>query len=143
MLVREWMTKDPVTAAPTMSVRDAWLLMKDRGIRHLPVADQCKLVGIITDRDLRLVLPSPATSLEAHELNYLLDKLPVSEAMTADPMTIGPSVPIAEAARLLMRARVGAFPVMDEGKLVGILTRQDALKAFLSHVEAEASQWVA
>ena len=143
MLVREWMTKDPITTTPDTSVQDAWKLMRDRKIRHLPVVDQGKLVGIVTDRDLRLVLPSPATTLEAHELHYLLDKLAVSEAMTADPMTIGPSVPITDAVRFLMRARIGAFPVMEEGRLVGILTRQDALKAFLSHAEAEAIQWAA
>ncbi len=143
MLVREWMTEDPVTTTPETSVQDAWKLMKERKIRHLPVIDQGRLVGIVTDRDLRFVLPSPATTLEAHELNYLLDKLPVSEAMTADPMTVGPSVPIPDAVRFLMRARIGAFPVMEDRKLVGILTRQDALKAFLSHVEGAASQWVA
>ena len=143
MLVREWMTRDPITTASHTSVQDAWKLMKERKIRHLPVVDQGRLVGIVTDRDLRLVLPSPATTLEAHELNYLLDKLPVSEVMTADPMTVGQSVPIPDAVRFLMRARIGAFPVMEDGKLVGILTREDALKAFLSRAEAEASQWVA
>jgi acetoin utilization protein AcuB len=137
------MTADPITTTPDTSIQDAWKRMTEHRIRHLPVVDQGKLVGIVTDRDLRLVLPSPATTLEAHELTYLLDKLPVSEAMTADPITTGPSVPIPDAVRFLMRARIGAFPVVEDGRLVGILTRQDALKAFLAQVEADASRWVA
>ena len=78
MLVREWMTKDPLTAEPKMPIKAAWKLMQERRIRHLPVVDEGRLVGIVTDRDLRRVLPSPATSLEIHELHYLLDRLTVS-----------------------------------------------------------------
>ena len=138
MLVREWMTKDPITVAPNASIYEAWTLMEEQRIRHLPVMDGATLVGIATDRDLRLALPSPATSLEAHELQYLLDKLPISDVMTAELMTLPPSAPLDDAARVLMRGRIGALPVTDGGALVGILTRQDVMKAFVSQAEAEA-----
>ncbi len=132
MLVREWMTKDPITLGPQTSLFRAWKLMKDRRIRHLPVMEDGRLVGIVTDRDLRLVLPSPATALEAHELNYLLDKLTVSEAMTKDVVTTTPSASIADATRALLRNRIGALPVLAGPILVGILTRADALEALNS-----------
>ena len=132
MLVREWMTKDPITVGPHTSIFRAWKLMKDRRIRHLPVMEDGSLVGLVTDRDLRLVLPSPATSLEAHELNYLLEKLTVAEAMTKDVITTTPSASIAEATRTLLRNRIGALPVLAGAILVGIPTRADALEVLSS-----------
>ncbi len=132
MLVREWMTKDPITLGPQSSIFQAWKLMKNRRIRHLPVMENGQIVGIVSDRDLRLVLPSPATALEAHELNYLLDKLTVSETMTKDVITTTPSASIANATRTLLRNRIGALPVLAGAILVGILTRADALEALSS-----------
>jgi acetoin utilization protein AcuB len=132
------MTKNPITLGPHASVYEAWTLMEEQDIRHLPVMDGETLVGIATDRDLRLALPSPAISLKAHELHYVLDKLPVSKVMTAEVMTLPPSAPLDDAARLLMRGRIGALPVTDGGALVGILTRQDVMKAFVSQAEAAA-----
>lgn len=132
MLVREWMTKDPIILSPQTSIFQAWTLMKDRRIRHLPVMEDGQLVGIVTDRDLRLVLPSPATALEAHELNYLLEKLTVSEVMTKDVITTTPSAALADATRALLRNRIGALPVLAGPILVGILTRADALEALSS-----------
>jgi acetoin utilization protein AcuB len=110
--------------------------MKDRRIRHLPVMEDGRLVGIVTDRDLRLVLPSPATALGAYELNYLLDKLTVSEVMTKDVTTTTPSASIADATRALLRNRIGALPVLAGPILVGILTRADALQALSSATAA-------
>ncbi len=132
MLVREWMTKDPITLGPQSSIFQAWKLMKNRRIRHMPVMENGQIVGIVSDRDLRLVLPSPATALEAHELNYLLDKLTVSETMTKDVITTTPSASIANATRTLLRNRIGALPVLAGAILVGILTRADALEALSS-----------
>ncbi len=143
MLVREWMTKDAITVGPQTSIFRAWDLMKDRRIRHLPVMDDGRLVGIVTDRDLRLVLPSPATTLEAYELNYLLDKITVSEVMTKDVITTAPSASIANAARVLLGKRIGALPVLAGPILVGILTRADALEALSSANAAGAMARVA
>lgn len=143
MLVREWMTKDPLTAGPTTSIKIAWKLIQERRIRHLPVVDEHRLVGIVTDRDLRRVLPSPATSLEIHELHYLLDKITVSEVMTKDVITTAPFTAIPDAARTLLRNRIGALPVVEGGMLVGILSQTDVLEALTSAAEAGAVERVA
>ncbi len=138
ILVREWMTYDPVTADPSTSIQAAWKIMQERRIHHLPVVEEGRLVGIVTDRDLRRVLPSPATSLEIHELHYLLDKLTVSEVMTKDVITTTRFTPVTDAARTLLRNRIGALPVVQGGMLVGILTQTDVLEAFTSAAEAGA-----
>lgn len=143
MFVREWMTKGPLTAGPTTSIKTAWKLLQERRIRHLPVVDGGKLVGIVTDRDLRRVLPSPATSLEIHELHYLLDKITVSEVMTKDVITTAPFTPIPDAARTLLRNRIGALPVLEGGAVVGILSQTDVLEAFTSAAEARVVERVA
>ena len=143
MLVREWMTKNPLTAGPTTSIKVAWKLIQERRIRHLPVVDEGRLVGIVTDRDLRRVLPSPATSLEIHELHYLLDKITVSEVMTKDVITTTPFTAIPDAARTLLRNRIGALPVVEGGMLVGILSQTDVLEALTSAAEAGAVERVA
>ncbi len=143
MLVREWMTKDPVTADPSTSIQAAWKLMQERRIRHLPVVEEGRVVGIVTDRDLRRVLPSPATSLEIHEVHYLLDKLRLSEVMTKDVITTTAFTPIADAARTLLRNRIGALPVMVGGIMVGILSQTDVLEAFTSATEVGAEERVA
>ena len=143
ILVREWMTKDPVTADPSTSIKAAWKLMQERRIRHLPVVEEGRLVGIVTDRDLRRVLPSPATSLEIHELHYLLDKLTLAEVMTKDVITTTPFTAVADAARTLLRNRIGALPVVEGGTLVGILSQTDVLEALTSAAEAGAVERVA
>lgn len=143
MLVRDWMTKDPLTAGPATSIKAAWKSLQEHRIRHLPVVEGGKLVGIVTDRDLRRVLPSPATSLEIHELHYLLDKITVSEVMTKDVITTSPFTAIAEAARTLLRNRIGALPVLEGGALAGILSQTDVLEAFTSAAEAQVAERVA
>ncbi len=143
MVVRDWMTKQPLTAEPTTSIKAAWKKIQEQRIRHLPVVDGGKLVGIVTDRDLRRVLPSPATSLEIHELNYLLDKITVSEVMTKDVITTAPFTAIPEAARTLLRNRIGALPVVESGMLVGILSLTDVLEAYTSATEVGAVERVA
>ena len=143
MDVKAWMTKDPITAAPAMSIKAAWKVMQDRRIRHLPVVEAGRLVGIVTDRDLRRVLPSPATSLEIHELNYLLDKMTLGEVMTKDVITTTPFARIPDTARTMLRNRIGALPVLEGGTLVGILSQTDVLEALTSAAEAQAVERVA
>ena len=138
MRVRDWMTEDPITVEPKTSVRAAWKVMHERHIRHLPVLEERKLVGIVTERDLRSVQPSPATSLEIHELHYLLDKLTVGEVMTKDVITTTPATKIVDVARTLLRNRIGALPVMVSGALVGIVTDTDVLEAFTATAEGAA-----
>lgn len=131
MRVKEWMSASPITTPPDTSVAEARDLMQRRQIRHLLVTEGEQLAGIITDRDIRLTLPSPATSLSVWEINYLLAKLTVGEVMTKPVVTIEPGRPIEEAARLMLERRIGALPVVEAGRLVGILTETDLLRAFV------------
>ncbi len=130
MLVKELMTKNPITVDPETSVLQAWSLMQDRQVDTLPVLEEGRLVGVVNDPDLRLALPSPATSLEAHEINYLLDTMPVADLMAKPAATTAPTVPLEEAARILLRPGVQALPVLEDDRLVGILTRFDVLQTF-------------
>lgn len=131
MRVKEWMSSSPTTAAATTSVSEAREVMRRKVIRHLLVTEKERLVGIITDRDIRLNLPSPATSLSVWEINYLLSKLTVGDAMTKAVITVEPERAIEEAAGLMLDHRIGALPVVDDGRVVGILTETDVLRAFV------------
>jgi acetoin utilization protein AcuB len=130
MLVRDWMTAVPVTIRPDAPVAEAQHLMRHRRIRHLPVVEEGRLTGIITDRDVRTALPSPATSLAVGEIRYLLDRLLVERVMTRPVVTIRPDAPIASAVELLLAHRIGALPVVQDTRLVGIITETDLLRAF-------------
>lgn len=105
--------------------------MLDKRIRHLLVVEGPKLRGIITDRDVRLNLPSPATSLSVREFNYRLARLPVASAMTRDLVTIGPRRDVREAAQLMLDRKIGALPVVEGDVLVGIITGTDLIRAFV------------
>jgi len=131
MRVKEWMSASPTTAGPKTSVSEARELMRRKVIRHLLVTEGERLAGIVTDRDIRLNLPSPATSLSVWEINYLLTKLTVGDVMTKAVITVEPERPIEEAARLMLEHRIGALPVVGDGLLVGILTETDLLRAFV------------
>jgi acetoin utilization protein AcuB len=131
MLVRDWMTADPQTVTAATPVMEAMQRLRDGGYRRLPVVREGKLVGIVTDRDLKEATPSKATSLSVYELNYLLSKLTIKDVMTAPVMTIGPDDAIEEAALVMETHRVSGLPVVDHGKLVGILTITDLLRAFV------------
>lgn len=103
-------------------------LMKENNIRRLPIVDKGKLVGIITQHDLLEASPSPATSLSIHELNYLLAKMKVKEIMKKNPVTIAPDTPFEEALEIGQEKKIGSFPVVDNGKLVGIVTESDIVR---------------
>lgn len=127
-LVQDWMTRDPITITGDTTLPHAHRLMQDHNIRRLPVVDEGVLVGIITLGDVREAEPSDATSLSIFELNYLLAKLPVSDIMTPDPITVTPITTIARAAQLMLEHKVGGLPVVDRGKLVGIITESDIFR---------------
>jgi CBS domain-containing protein/nucleotide-binding universal stress UspA family protein len=129
MQIKEWMTPAPLTVSPATPVAKAHDLMLYRRIRHLPVVDDGRLVGIITDRDIRTVLPSPATSFSVGEIRFLLDKLKVGEVMTRSVVTVAPHERLADAVRLMLDNKFGSLPVVDDGQLVGIVTDLDLLRA--------------
>jgi len=132
MLVRDRMTLNPVTITPDVSVTDALRLMTDRKIRRLPVLDaQGRLVGIVSDRDLLLASPSPATSLAIWEIHELLAKLTVEKIMTREVLTVPEDTPLEEAARLMVDRRIGGLPVMRGAALVGIISESDLFQALL------------
>ena len=128
--LREKIQKNPVTISPEASFFEARNLIHEKGIRHLPVVDKNgKLVGIVTDRDIREAAPSDATLLSVQELNYLLGKLKVSAFMTPKDklMTISPDALIEEAIQLMHDHKIGCLPVVEGDKLYGIFTETDAL----------------
>ena len=122
------MTKNPITVDSETLVLDAQRMMKENNIRRLPVVDKGNLVGIVTQHDLLQASPSPATSLSIHELNYLLARMKVKEVMKKNPFTFDPDTPFEEALRIGQDKKIGSFPVMDKGKLVGIITESDAVR---------------
>lgn len=131
-MIRELMTGGLITVRPETPVPQARDLMAKEKIRHLPVTAPGRvLAGIITDRDIRLNLPSQATSLSAGEINHLLGKLTVGEIMTRSVITIGPDDPAREGARLMLDHKIGALPVLDDGRLIGIITETDIVRAFI------------
>jgi acetoin utilization protein AcuB len=132
MFVKERMTANPITTTENTPIAEAGEILRKYGFARLPVIRDDKLVGIITRNDLLKVSPSEATTLSVWELNYVLSKLTVKEAMTKNPITIKPEDTLEEAALIMRERGVGALPVADEkGKLVGIITESDIFDAFL------------
>jgi acetoin utilization protein AcuB len=111
MFVADWMTRQVITADPQESVLHAMHVMRDRGIKHLPVVKDGKLVGVISDRDIKAYCPSKATALDVYEINYLLSKASVREAMGARLLTIAPDAPVEDAALMMLDENVGCLPV--------------------------------
>jgi acetoin utilization protein AcuB len=124
------MTIHPITIPASLPVVEARRLMQERLIRHLLVVDGDELIGIVTDRDIRSNMPSPATSLSVWELNHLLSRLTAGEVMTTNVIVVEPDRPAAAAAALLLSEKIGALPVMEGSRLVGIVTETDFVRAF-------------
>ena len=139
MLVKRYMQTKVVMVGPEERANAALYKMKKKGIRHLLVTEDSALLGIITDRDFRLVRPSPATSLSIYEVHYLLDKLTVKEIMIKKVITVTPETSIAEAARLLLNRRIGALPVLKDEKVVGIITETDMIRALIDLEETQGT----
>ncbi|MGZ9149137.1 MAG: CBS and ACT domain-containing protein [Candidatus Deferrimicrobiaceae bacterium] len=133
MNVAKRMKRNPVFVDEGDSMKKAMDLLKEHEIRHLPVLkDGERLVGILSERDIKQASPSPATALEIREIYYLLDKIKVKQIMTRRPYTVCSTAPIEEAALILREKRIGCLPVVDDGKLVGILTETDIIDAFIA-----------
>jgi acetoin utilization protein AcuB len=133
MLVEYWMKKKVITIDAGDSMLDATKKMKERGIRHLPVLRKGKLVGIVTDRDLKKASPSDATTLEVHELLYLLANIKVEEIMTKNPFTVPRNYTVEEAAQILLTKKISGLPVVDEeGNVIGIITQTDLFKVLIA-----------
>jgi len=135
MLVSDWMVADPVTVTPETKLFEAQKTMRDGGFRRLPVVSRGRLVGIVTDRDLREAAPSKATSLSVFELNYLLSRLSVKDVMKTAVLTVSPDDGIERAALLMNEHKISGLPVIDGDVVVGILTITDLLQAFVTMLD--------
>jgi acetoin utilization protein AcuB len=132
MLVRDRMTKNPVTTRPTATVPDAMHVMRGSKVRQLPVlTEKGDLVGIVSLDDLLRVSPSPATSLSVYELNYLLEKIKVEDVMTREVITVTEDLALEEAGRIMADSKISGVPVMRDGELVGIVTESTLFNVLL------------
>ncbi len=132
MFVKEWMTPNPQTANSKTPVMEAMQILRDGGFRRLPIVDDGKLVGIVTDKDLKEASPSKANTLSVYELNYLLSKLTVKAIMKSPVYTVEPNDPIEKAALIMEEHKVGGLPVVDKGEVVGLITITDMLSTFIA-----------
>jgi len=133
MLVKNWMSKNIITIGADNSMQDATAILKQHHIRMLPVVRKNKLVGIITDRDLKRASASDATSLEIHELLYLLMTIKIKDIMTDNPIAVPMDWTVEETAELLLSNKISGAPVVDEKKLVvGVITQTDLFRVLIS-----------
>ena len=133
LLVENWMNPNVITVDADDSMLDATKLLKEHNIRHLPVLEKGKLVGVVTDRDLKRASASDATTLEAHELLYLIANIKVREIMTKNPITVPYNYTIEEAAEILLQAKISGMPVVDkDGDVIGTITQTDLFKVLIS-----------
>jgi acetoin utilization protein AcuB len=137
MKIKDWMTTKVVTVSPEASVRTAFATMKRHGFRHLPVVRDGRLVGVVTDRDLRRPDISDVFK-EWDDLYRLGEDISVEDVMTVQVVTVTPETDLLTAASMLVEKRIGALPVVEEdSKLVGIVTTIDLLKAFVRNASGE------
>lgn len=133
MLVQNWMSKSVVTIDVNDSMQDAIKQLKENSIRMLPVMKKGKLVGILTDRDLKKASASDATMLEIHELLYLLTKITAKDIMTKIPITVPPDYTTEETAQVLLSFKISGAPVVNGGgQVVGTITQTDLLRVLIS-----------
>ncbi len=133
MLIRQAMTRRPVTVPTKTSVSDALKLMREKKVHRLPVVDAAgRLVGIVAESDLLYASPSPATSLSIWEIHSLLADLTVDKVMTRKVITISDDAPVEEAAQIMVANSIGGLPVVCDKELVGIVTETDLFKVFIS-----------
>jgi acetoin utilization protein AcuB len=133
------MSTDPAIVGPKDSLQRVKELLRRRDIRSVPVVEDGKLIGIVTDRDVRQVAPAYPLFRDENEIRRYTENLTVSAAMTADPMTISPDAPLVRAAKLLETYRISSLPVLDGQTLVGLISTTDVLRVFIEQNEEAAA----
>jgi len=131
MYVKRRMTANPYTITFDAPINEAIELMREKNIKKIPVVNGEKVVGMLTHKDIQTLSVPKATSLSVFELNYLLSKAKVSDAMTKEVITISPDVLLEEAVVLMRENRITSLAVMKENRLVGIITESDIFDAFI------------
>lgn len=142
MVVRERMKEQVITVGPEDGIRTAFRLLLENRIRHLPVVEGDQVVGIITHRDLwwAAALPSWASPMATESWEEFIDRVKVKEIMSHPVLTIGPSTPLEQAARLMKERKIGCLPVVEGNRLVGIITETDILETFVRKEQEEQLQ---
>lgn len=132
MLVKYWMRTAVVTIRADDSLQEAIGRMKEYFVPLLPVLKGQQLVGIVTDRDLKRASASEATSLDVHELAYLLSRIRVGDIMSKNPITVPPDYTLEETAALLLKHNISGTPVVDQGRIVGIISQREIFRALIA-----------
>ena len=132
MLVRNWMSKTVVTIDEDASMQEAMKLLKQHTIRMLPVLKEGLLVGVVTDRDLKRASASDATTLDVHELLYLISKIKVKNVMSKNPIAVHPDLTVEETAEVLLEQKISGAPVVENGKVVGTITQTDLFRVLIA-----------
>jgi acetoin utilization protein AcuB len=131
MLVGERMSQPVISVSPETPIHDALAMFKKEHIRRAPVVKEGRMVGIVTENDLLNASPSAISTLSVWEMNYMLSKITIKQVMTKKVLSVKKDTPIEEAARIMADNKLGGMPVMDDGKVVGMITETDLFKIFL------------
>lgn len=142
MSVKDYMTKEVISISPEESVAHAADLMRDKGLRRLPVIEKGQLVGLVTEGTMADASPSKATSLSIYEMNYLLNKTKIRDIMIRQVVTVEPDASLEDAIYEMMTYKVGVLPVVQNNQVVGIITDRDVFKAFLEVLDMEWKAFV-
>ena len=131
MAVKDFMTRKVVYVSPDTTVAHTADMMREQGLRRLPVIENDRLVGIVTERTMAEASPSKATSLSIYEMNYLLNKTKIRDIMIRDVITVSPYASLEDAIYIMLKNKVGVLPVVDNDQISGIITDKDVFRAFL------------
>lgn len=133
MLIKEWMATKPIVIDENTSIMKATQIMKENNIRRIPVVRDGRLIGIISDRDIKEAAPSKATSLDVHELYYLLSEIKIRDIMTSDPIALKENDSVEKAAVIMLENRISGMPIIDDNNhVIGIITETDVFKVIVS-----------
>ena len=137
MFVRSYMTADPVFVSPDDNFHQAMHVLRKQGVRHLPVLEKDRLVGIVVEKDLLSNQPSQATTLSLYEIYSLLEMLRIRQIMSSPVITVEGDCPLEEAARIMVDHKISCLPVMEGERLVGMITETDVFKALVEVLGGE------
>jgi len=137
MLVKDWMTREPIVISSKTSLDEAWRTMRENQVRHLPVIKKDRtIIGLVTLSDLLKAQPSPATTLSVWEINFLLGKMKVQDIMKTKIIVVDEQCPVEEAALVMAEHKIGCLPVVRGKELAGIITETDLFKVFTEQLAA-------
>lgn len=136
-LIRDWMTPDPVTIPGSTTVPDAYWLMVEKNIHRLLVVDRGVLTGIVTEEDLRSAFQSTTISINPLRMNQILCEMPVRQLMSRDPVSIEPTATVLDAARLMLENKISTLPILEDSRVVGIVTEGDLFRVLVDVCESQ------